>query len=181
MGVNGKQKGNAYERQVVNAFKVLFEDEGFLRNWSSGSIFGGQNRSRIKGVDTDFSEKVVGDIIVPEKFPFTIECKSYKDLDFHNIINGSCKKLDEWIEQAEGDAEVGDTYMLLVVKINNKGQYICTKDLRIENANINISEMSNVTRYKEKYYFYSLETFNDIANNLKPIIEWNEYKYKKGE
>lgn len=171
MAVNGKKKGNSFERTVVKEFKELFNHEGFERNAFSGSLYGGSNRFRMQGKDKDHTGSVVGDVIVPTGFPFTLECKAYKDLDFHNIIQGESKQLDEWISQAEDDANSVDKDFILIIKINNKGTYTLTNNLEFGGNSVN--SLKNVTRYKEVYYLYSLELFREIAPRFNTIVEWN--------
>ena len=48
-----------------------------------------------------------------------IECKSYKDFAFHNILKSN-STLDDWIEQAKVDFKL----WLLIFKINNRGSYV---------------------------------------------------------
>lgn len=171
MGVNGKNKGSSFERDIVKEFKRIFNDEGFMRTPHSGATFGKTNRSRMVGIDEGFSHQMTGDLVVPSGFSFSIECKAYKDLDFHNIIKGSSKQLDEWIEQAKFDADECDKAFLLVIKINNKGKYICCKDQPLV-GNQTLLDLDNVLKYKNDYVFFSFEAFEEVAMSMKCIKEW---------
>ena len=67
--INGKQKGNSFEREVAGIFSKRFQtytgvEESFLRNLDSGSRFGGNNRIRSGRVLKEDIQ--VGDIITPE-------------------------------------------------------------------------------------------------------------------
>ncbi len=47
MGVNGKQKGNGFERKIANILSERFKEhtgleQAFRRNIDSGSFFGGK-------------------------------------------------------------------------------------------------------------------------------------------
>lgn len=128
MAVNGKQKGNAWERKVANLFSEKFaaflnKDKAFIRNIDSGSYFGGKNQNRIK---THLEEhQSFGDILTPSNFRFEIECKAYKtapSLDL--ILKGSIKLFDEWIEQSEQDAQNGNKEPMLVIKFNNTVPFV---------------------------------------------------------
>jgi hypothetical protein len=175
--INSKAKGSSFERDIVNRFKILFEDDGFMRTPHSGAQFGASNRHRMQGIDEGFSHQMCGDLVVPEKFPFSIECKAYKDLDFHNIINGSCTTLDEWIEQAEDDAQASDKEMLIVIKINNKGKYVCTHDLNY--GPISLGSTSNVMRYQDSYFVYSYDLFESLCDRFDIVHTWNINKGKE--
>jgi hypothetical protein len=172
MAVNGKNKGNSFERVVVKEFKELFHHDGFERNAFSGSLYGGSNRFRMQGKDKDHTGSVVGDIIVPTGFPMTVECKAYKELDFHNIIQGSSRQLDEWIEQAEEDANSVDKNFILVIKINNKGTYVLTNDLSVGSNSVS-NKLKSYSKYKDIYYMYSFDLFKEICQSLDIIVEWN--------
>jgi Holliday junction resolvase len=152
MGINGNRKGKCWERDFSKILGETFGGE-FRRVPQSGAFFGGQNRSRAVGVREDAKEILSGDIIVPQNFPFSIECKSYKELDFHRIIRGESKQLDGWIEQAEDDAKFSNKKMLLAIKIKNKGEFIC----------LNCSEVvdllvDNFMVYKKNYILIDMKT-----------------------
>ena len=180
--INSKKKGNSFELALSKDFKILFDDEGFMRSPSSGALFGQSNRYRMQGIAEGFAHQVIGDLVVPENFPFSIECKAYGELDFHNIINGKCSKLDEWIVQAEDDALASKKEMLIVIKINHKGKYVCTRNLELLDKR-NVSHLDNVLKYKNDYFFYSYKEFEAIANEMTLIKEWKDdsINNKKGE
>ena len=150
---NSKQKGNNWEREVSTIFSQHFHEE-FRRVPQSGAIFGGLNRKRAIGVRTDAQEILSGDIIAPEGFKFSLECKSYKQLEFHGIYCGSCKKLDDWIKQSQDDATFCNKDFLLLIKINRKGTFACLKRGIIDEEN-----MENYMIYKKQYVIMTLECF----------------------
>jgi len=120
--VNGKQKGNSFERDIANIFSERFAahqgiEKPFRRNPDSGSFFGGTNISRKEVYDTDWA--VYGDLICPRDFGFTIECKWYKSPPTLNaILKGEVTQWDKWIEQAKQDAEACEKTMLIIIKYN---------------------------------------------------------------
>ena len=70
MAVNGKQKGNGFERKIANLLSETFEpylgiSNGFRRNPDSGSFWGGSNLHRTLTHDTDYA--VFGDLICPDR------------------------------------------------------------------------------------------------------------------
>jgi len=130
--VNGKQKGNNFERKVANLLSDRFKEhlgieKGWRRNPDSGSFFGGQNQTRTETYGTEFA--IFGDLICPKAFLYSIECKHYKTApSFQSIMNGEVKQWDTWIEQAEQDAKKADKKMLLLVKYNNVDELVFVDD-----------------------------------------------------
>jgi hypothetical protein len=102
--VNGKQKGNKFERDIANMLSERFAaytgiEKSFRRNPDSGSFFGGTNVDRKDIYDTEFA--IYGDLICPRNFNFTVECKHYKSPPTVNaILKESVSEWDDWIEQA---------------------------------------------------------------------------------
>jgi hypothetical protein len=126
--VNGKNKGNTFERKVANLLSDRFKEhlgieKGWRRNPDSGSFFGGQNQNRTETYGTEFA--VFGDLICPKAFAYSIECKHYKTAPtFQSITNGEVKQWDGWIAQAEQDAKKADKKMLMIVKYNNVDELV---------------------------------------------------------
>lgn len=122
MGVNGKQKGNRFEREIANLLSERFRaytgiETPFRRNPDSGSYFGGKNVARAETHDTEWA--VYGDLICPRKFKFAIECKNYKTAPILNaILTEKVSEWDTWIKQAQQDATASNKEMLLLVKYN---------------------------------------------------------------
>lgn len=152
MGVNGKQKGNTFERTISNYLSDHFSDHlgietGFRRNIDSGSFFGGKNQYRVQ---THLEEhQSFGDILTPTNFKFEIECKAYKTPPaLNSIVTGNYKKFDEWIAQAEQDAQNANKGTMLIIKFNNVKPVVLVKEMFDE----------CVYRYKE-YYAYEMNEF----------------------
>jgi Holliday junction resolvase len=173
MGVNGKKKGNAFEREIANKFSEEFNDT-FKRVPMSGGLVGGVNRKIVEqGLREDAVEILAGDVISPEGFPFSIECKSYKDFEFHQVLQGENKVLDEWIKQAEDDAKVSNKEMFLVMKFVRKGVYVCTHNLDTSCSDNKIEEqLDNVMWYKGEYIIYTLEDFLKHKLSIDILREW---------
>lgn len=120
--VNGKQKGNRFEREMARYLSESFQDvtnipSAFLRNSNSGSSWGGTNESKISTHNTDFA--VYGDLVCPKTFKFCVECKNYKDApSFNSIVTQKVSDWDEWISQVEQDAKNSCKFPLLIVKYN---------------------------------------------------------------
>lgn len=122
MAVNGKQKGNRFEREIANLLSERFRahtgiETAFRRNPDSGSYFGGKNIARADTHDTEWA--IYGDLICPRKFKFAVECKNYKAAPVLNaILTEKVSDWDNWIAQAKQDATASGKEMLLIVKYN---------------------------------------------------------------
>jgi hypothetical protein len=125
MGINGKKKGNSYEREIANEFSELFQDT-FRRVPQSGAIVGGMNRDKNLTLRQDAQEILAGDIISPQWFPFSIECKNYGEKTGPNIyclLESDDKTLDKWIEQGRGDSQFSKKEFLVMIKITRRAEY----------------------------------------------------------
>lgn len=116
--INSKAKGSKNERDVCKWWK---DWTGF--DFSRVPSSGGLRWSRT--TDT------TGDIICSDskhflRFPFSIECKSYKDINFEHILlgNKNVKILEFW-QQACEDAQRGNKLPILMMRYNGmkKGDY----------------------------------------------------------
>jgi len=118
-----KAKGNAWENEVARYLSDCY-GESFVRAPHSGAYIGGTNTSRKSRLDETQIKTFKGDIIPGKSFGLmNIECKSYKDFPFHQVVQGSCKMLDDWIEQLLQVADQDDC-SLLFMKFNRKGRYV---------------------------------------------------------
>lgn len=163
--VNGKNKGNTFERKIANLLSERFSiflgiEKGFRRNADSGSYFGGTNTSRI--AEHDLDNACFGDIMCPKAFKYSVECKHYKSApSFQSIINKEVPQWDTWIKQVEQDSANSNKLPLLIIKYNNVPEFIFIK---------NKLDINEIFCYK-MYYSYSLcellklpdETFFDIS------------------
>ena len=126
--VNGKQKGNKFEREIANIFSERFAaytgiEQSFRRNPDSGSFFGGKNVARAETHDTDWA--VYGDLICPKAFRFVVECKNYKKPPtFKSLIDDNISEWDGWLEQVRADARACGKYPLLIIKYNNVPTFV---------------------------------------------------------
>lgn len=126
MTSKAKSKGNSWEREIT---KFLGEELGgnWMRVPNSGAYVGGKNEARKMLMDDGQVRLVKGDIIPPSHLPLlNLEAKNYKDIAFHQIINGECKLLNSWIDQTEIPAEPNDI-SLTIFKITRKGSWIAFK------------------------------------------------------
>ena len=132
MAVNGKNKGNAYERKISNLLSARFENktgikQAFRRNPDSGSFFGGTNQKRIE--THNMENATLGDINCPNNFKYSIECKHYKKAPlFSNILTQNCTEWDKWIKQAEQDSSNTNKKLLIIIKYNNVEEFVLVKE-----------------------------------------------------
>jgi len=168
MGVNGKQKGNTFERKISNLLSDRFKlatglEQPFRRNIDSGSFFGGSNQKRTQ--THDLSKASFGDIICPEGFTYNLECKFYKDApSFNLLLKQDVKQWDEWVLQAKQDAVHANKKMAVIIKYNKIEEIVILDQLPI---NLSYSFM-----YKS-YYVTTLEKFLSLDDSeffIKPLM-----------
>jgi hypothetical protein len=121
-----KAKGSSFEREVANHLTKLY-NESFIRAPGSGAYVGGKNQSRKQMLHEGQVRNFKGDIVPGQSFTkFNAECKSYADFPFHQVLAGSCKQLDSWLEQLMDVSDEGDLNILFV-KINRKGKFVAVQ------------------------------------------------------
>lgn len=122
MRINSKNKGSAFEREIAHLLTEIFKKD-FSRTPGSGAFTGGKNRVRTAGLSDAATTTLTGDLIIPTGFPFSIECKSYAKMPWHQIMHGECKQLDGWLKQAIEDANSINLTQLIIIKINHNGMF----------------------------------------------------------
>lgn len=121
-----KAKGSTWERDVAKFLTELY-GESFIRAPGSGAYVGGNNAQRKQFLHEGQVRSFKGDIVPGLSFPrMNIECKSYADFPFHQLFQGTVKKLEEWIDQCMDVADSGD-FNILFMKFNRKGKYIAVQ------------------------------------------------------
>jgi len=121
-----KAKGSAFEREVANFLSEIY-NESFIRAPGSGAYVGGKNQTRKEFLHEGQIRSFKGDIVPGESFhKFNAECKSYQDFPFHQVLSGSCKTLDTWLDQLMEVAEEDDLNILFM-KFNRKGKYVAVE------------------------------------------------------
>lgn len=112
MPINSRKKGARNERKITNLFKN-WTGYDFARTPASGGLRWKHNQS------------IVGDLICTDerhapKFPFTIEAKSYKDINFEHLISHNSKiKILEFWAQAQRDSERVHKIPMLLMRYND--------------------------------------------------------------
>lgn len=170
MGVNGKQKGNGFERKIANILSERFKaytglEQSFRRNIDSGSFFGGKNQQRAQ--THDLSKASFGDIVVPENFKFSIECKFYKDApSFNSFLKQDIKQWDGWLKQATQDCKNSEHNMAVIIKYNNVEEIVLleTSLLKVI-SNQYVLDLPLKLQYKE-YSVITLSQFLSLGNDI---------------
>lgn len=115
--VNSKQKGGRFERSICKWFTQWTGYE-FNRVPASGGL-------RWKNAENITSDVACTDAKHSRQFRFSVECKSYKDLNFEHILlqKKACKITGFW-KQATDDAKRAGKLPLLIMKYNgmSKGE-----------------------------------------------------------
>lgn len=121
--INSRNKGSRNERNLSKWWEQWTGFE-FGRVPSSG------------GLRWNRTTDTTGDIICTNqkhflRFPFSIEAKDYKDINFEHILLGTkgCKVLQFW-EQAKNDANRGNKIPILMMRYNGmkKNEYFFVVD-----------------------------------------------------
>jgi hypothetical protein len=151
-----KIKGNGWEQTVAKYLTDLYK-ESFVRVPHSGAYLGGSNRGRRSQLDEGQIRNFKGDIIPGISFTrFNCECKFYQDFPFHQILQGSCKTLDQWIEQLMQTADPGDCNMLFM-KFNRKGSFTAVPHSSLWNLSLNHLTYSSLTH--GIWYIFDFDKF----------------------
>jgi hypothetical protein len=145
--INGRRKGNAFERQVAKTLNERFNTDEFSRTPGSGAF----------ATTHKLPEhlQIHGDLITPENFKFVIEAKRGYNLQLEDLWKPK-SKFYEFIEQASKDGEAAKKPWLLIYKRDRQ------KEIVICSHKFSINEKALVDG---KYYIYMLEdllTLNDL-------------------
>lgn len=114
MSSKSKIKGSAYEAKIRDLLNAEFSNIHFERMPLSGSI------SYLKG-----------DIWTPNdtaSWPYCIECKHYKDIQWNNLLTSKTTDLLQFWRQAEREAEVMNKKPLLIFRWNRSKDFVAFSD-----------------------------------------------------
>lgn len=160
MPSKGKAKGNGWEREVADFLSELY-GESFVRVPNSGAFIGGKNSHRKGNLSEQQIRGFKGDIIPGPSFPhLNLEAKFYKDFAFHQVLAGSCKQLDDWINQILTTCDETDIN-ILAMKFNRKGSFIAYEIRHIPILNLG----PNYIRYynhKHTHGTWIIQEFNNF-------------------
>lgn len=99
--INGKAKGNRTELQLCKILSNHFGEE-FSKAPGSGARW-----SQVAFLPEHAKKTLTGDICVPEKFKWVIECKGgyEKDIDLNSLFDDGITMINTFIEQSTRDAK----------------------------------------------------------------------------
>jgi len=119
--INSKKKGNRVELEMAKILSKRF-DKTFKRVPMSGA-FGTINANT--ELREDAMEILSGDLICPVGFRFSVEVKSRLDFNFWDMLaDETVNEIDDWIDQAEGDAKLSNKEPLIIFKANNRKPFV---------------------------------------------------------
>lgn len=118
--VNGKEKGNVFERKIA---KIMTEWTGikFERVPASG------------GLHWKKDNRVYGDIVCNDpEFPLVIECKNRQAWSMDALITGSAE-VKKWWQQVKGDAEATGKKPVVIFTRNQRPVYVMVYQRQFDN------------------------------------------------
>ena len=140
----GRLKGNAFEREVAKLIVATFEDHGITNEHCYRTPGSGGHRYAKK--------KDPGDILLDGKlkklFPFTIECKSYKRLNWRELFAPLQKgsQFKKWWEQCCMAAALNGGEPLLIFKENRSQAFAMVRQVMVDQYSMNGSWDPNGTK-----------------------------------
>lgn len=108
-----KAKGSAYEQKIASLLTSEFDKE-FRRVPLSGSI-----------------DYLKGDIWTPHDtawWPYAIECKHYKDIEWNNLLTSKTTDLLQFWRQTVREADVMQKKPLLIFRWNRSKDFVAFND-----------------------------------------------------
>tara|TARA_R110002020_G_scaffold299910_2_gene515633 strand:- start:1010 stop:1534 length:525 start_codon:yes stop_codon:yes gene_type:complete len=149
---NSKAKGSAFERKVAKILNEHFETTDFQRSPGSGAYATTHNLPD--------HLKIHGDLITPQNFIYSIECKKgYNDLDLYSLLNPN-SKIYEFIKQAEKDADQANKEAIVLMAQDRRDIIALIKeDSHISNQlNLNKKRIIHILNN------YILVSFKDVLS-----------------
>jgi hypothetical protein len=130
--INSRSKGSAFERKICNLFNSTFETKEFCRTPGSGAF----------ATTHKLPEhlKIHGDLITPEKFKFTVECKKGYNKENLSSLFSSNSKLAEFINQAKKDSTKTDKPFIIIWQ-QDRSEILCILDKYILNNYLDIKSL----------------------------------------
>jgi hypothetical protein len=158
--VDGKAKGDRTEVNLCKLFSKHFGTE-FTKAPGSGAL------ATIRDKLPEHAKKTLtGDLCVPEKFKWVIECKGgyENDIDLANVLEGKgIPRLDEFIEQSGRDAGQCGRKPIVCWKRNRKPWLTL---LRVEDLkNVAVEKNFPYRLYYRDWAMFSLEKLLEITTN----------------
>lgn len=168
MTSRSKAKGNSLERDVCNQLNEAFSCKEFTRTPSSGAIMGLSNAKKKDGLNLHTKQTLGADLICPDWFKFSVECKNYADEpNYSKIIKEDDNTLNRWLGEALFDATTLQLSPLLVFKTTHKGAYVALPKL---------FDLPESILHYSCYNGFWIIGIDHFLKNVKIINEQNEQK-----
>ena len=114
--INSRSKGSAFERKICNLLNSTFETKEFCRTPGSGAFASTHKLPE--------HLKIHGDLITPEKFKFTIECKKGYNKENLSSLFSSNSKLIGFINQANKDS-ISTNKPFMIIWQQDRSEILC--------------------------------------------------------
>lgn len=134
MSVNSKNKGSKAERELAKVWE-RWTGYKFSRTPMSGGW--------AKSIES-FGDLTCTDPKHSHRFPFSVECKSYKGITFNDILKGTKSDVLRFWEQASYDAKRCNKIPLLFMRENGmaKQTYFLVCDVKVGKLIVDLSKKS---------------------------------------
>lgn len=152
--LNSKKKGNRAELELCKLLNSFFNVSGFSRTLGSGFRW-----SHVKQVSKDY----VGDLVVEPGWRFSMEAKNgYPDIDLARALEKGDKQLDEFLKQADLDADRSKRLPMLCWKRDRSPWLVFIKE-RIDLTNYPIYlnykgwvgvSINNLLKTEQRSFFF---------------------------
>jgi len=156
--VNSRQKGSAFERKVCTILNETFDTNEFCRSPGSGAF--ATTHTLPKHL------KIYGDIITPEKFRFSIECKKgYNNINLYSLLDYS-SKFWEFIEKSKKDADsAGREFMVILQQDRQPILCVTENSLLFHSIDKTITIINNNKLYEIFLFEDALKLGKDVWFN----------------
>lgn len=162
-GSASKNKGKIGERELSKIFQKTFGGS-WIRTFTSGAYTGGVNKFRSQILSESQLLNQSNDIVAPDEFPnVAIECKFYKDFDFHHLfrVEGNAI-LNDWINQVENSGiDMKKAFPMICFKINRKGWFCCLWENKLQKYNF-----KNI-----QHFYYCKDDKNFVICELEALLK----------
>jgi len=121
-----KQKGGSWEAKLAKDL-TYYSSHGneFRKVVGSGAYMGGTNRLKNLGINTGAQIALSGDILGPDGWPFSIECKNTKaNPRFHLMLLKGDSAVDGFLQETCFDAYWNGLIPLLAMKRTFRGEFM---------------------------------------------------------
>lgn len=163
--MNSKNKGSTFERLICKKLSLWItnnqRDDILWRSIGSGSFHSSKKR---------ITKTQAGDIApidpLGEEFinKYTIECKSYKQIDLYNLFNNK-SIINKWLDKLNEEIKEINTRPLIIMKQNNKDILILMNEYTFLNSyKFDDSIYIKINQKNKNYYIMKFDYF--IDNNV---------------